>query len=172
MFNPKLTDSDEKVQQNMKFHCDQCDFQTNNDQTLNNHKNSVHLLMRRFACPYCEYKSYYNNCVKIHLRSQHKGLEDRTVVIGCSDCEGGAKHQICKNGQPSLKIIQRKRKTLEDKTCRICTYETNGQSDQRSQMAHHFKVQHVGCFVFSCEYANMEVIGLIISRITKERNME
>ena len=136
----------------MSLRCEKCNFQTESDQSMLNHKNNVHLLIKKFACPYCELKSYYRHRIHFHLQSKHKGLEDNPILIGCTECESGAKHQICTNGQLSSTIKRENRKmNTEDTACRICNYETIN----KKQMINHFVLKHDGFSVYSydkCKY--------------------
>ena len=131
------------------FHCKECDFQTEREDTLRNHTNNVHLAVKRFSCSHCDYKSYYRNLLKYHLKRQHEDSEQRVLVIGCIKCESGEKHELCTNGEVTFQMRRKKdqQKIAKENCCRICKLI----SINKAKMIKHFKIQHTGEFVFTCD---------------------
>ena len=57
-----------------KIPCAHCEHKAKNDEHLKRHVDAVHLNLKRFVCNSCDYKSYFENSVMIHIKSQHKDL--------------------------------------------------------------------------------------------------
>ena len=76
-----------------KIPCTHCEHKAKNDEHLKRHVDAVHLNLKGFACNSCDYKSYFENSVMIHIKSQHKDLNSaKSQKIDCSDCMSNIDH--------------------------------------------------------------------------------
>ena len=75
--------------------CDQCEYETNKNKSLDIHKRSIHNKEVRFACPECPFMTFFIIGIREHIKRQHKGLEHNFLRVGCSLCDSGSDHQKC-----------------------------------------------------------------------------
>ena len=109
---------------------------------IKTHEESLHKKLLRYACTFCDYKSYHSHSVKKHLIEKHHGRETNVVMIGCEKCERNEIHSH-KTKRPEEKVQHK---------CNQCNYS----AERKSYLIYHIERKHgtnikkFGCSV--CEY--------------------
>ena len=133
--------------------CTTCDFKTRISKNMLEHKQSVHLEGKRFACVACTYKSFYKQNVKNHIKYHHKSLEISSIVnLTCKDCDNDVLHEcVFRKETGKGSTLTRKSRQEGDrnkKECNIC----HNVSINSSELRKHFKKCHKDKSIFKCEF--------------------
>ena len=126
----------------MKYHCNECSYDTNVRGKLSMHKNSVHKNIVRFQCNLCDVKAYQKGVIVKHQRCIHKYDKDKNVSIiklQCYDCDKNMPHENCK-------MI--KQQNVGKLKCNIgeCNFSTN----HLSSLGVHKKTMHLKVTRYAC----------------------
>ena len=144
--------------------CTHCDFKGKAYHHLKRHIEAVHLNLKRFACNSCDYKSYDEKNVIIHIRSHHKDTKSaKSQKLDCSDCMSNIDHS--KSDAEHTKVTK---KTLF--VCKVCKYETKN----RAFLKNHRRLVHgdksVASKVLKC--ADCEFEAAKLKRLENHINSE
>ena len=82
---------------NESLKCLMCDY-SSDDKSLKLHTQRVHLLLRRYQCGQCDFRTFYSRPMKNHIISVHaRAKEDSTVApmlnLTCTLCEDEVDHE-------------------------------------------------------------------------------
>ena len=146
--------------------CNSCEFETMRLQCLINHKRAQHLNEKRFSCNTCNFKSYYDLCVKGHINSNHKESNTaKSLNLACAACRLNKIHSKCRRKYPKIEAVVTKREDIindQESTekvnssallvCKSCDYETTN----NGSLKHHVRAQHLNEKRFSCNTCDYE----------------
>lgn len=68
-----------------KFNCEECEYSTNDHNSIRRHK-SQHSLVHQYKCSACEYTSIQSNTYRKHLEKQHPELAE-SLLYKCGTCK-------------------------------------------------------------------------------------
>ena len=85
-----------KEKKSSVYRCSDCDFTTNYLQDLENHTNSIHEGLKKYACNAHDHVSYYSHLVQSHQKTKLKDRPDRVKRIGCEACAKNLPHKRCR----------------------------------------------------------------------------
>ena len=72
--------------------CVLCQEKLSSNISLKNHKEAIHLKILNYECTECPYRSYFKNCVQIHVKTIHGSSDDMIKRIDCKMCRNNEKH--------------------------------------------------------------------------------
>lgn len=96
--------------------CDQCDFQTRQIVTLQNHAAKRHVEVWNFDCGHCGFKTNWKQHLKMHIINKHMSDQD-TVWFKCEYCSFKTKWS-------SSLYTHRNSKHVQWFKCQLCPFRT------------------------------------------------
>ena len=116
----------QSVHENVKYACDQCDYQAKQQRHLYQHIQSKHEGVK-FACDQCDHQATRQSHLKSHILTKHEG-----VRYACDLCDYQATRQ-----SSLTRHVQTKHEGVKYK-CNQCDYMTSWQG----LMSTHIKYEH------------------------------
>lgn len=136
-----------KSRQGGDYKCDECQFSTKLEESLQNHVQHVHLKIVRYSCSLCDFKHFYRSAVISHQKEKcGDGDDARVLQIGCQPCEENQVHQHTNRNR-----LKKKDWSVKCQY-RHCNYTT---VKQKWLMAHIQRV-HVTKRTFKCPLCSYE----------------
>ena len=142
--------------QHGRLKCSECDFTTNFSAQLIQHKEAVHLNLKRFYCKICKFETYHKHNIRTHMKINHKeSLQFGS--IDCGGCENVSEYSDCikcdakpekKQSQVETRNHLRKLKTEGAFKCTEynCIFSTN----HKQSLKNHIECEHKGILKFKC----------------------
>ena len=131
-----LSENIQLARWDVKYACDQCDYQDARKSELTKHIQSKHEGVR-YACGQCDYQATIPDNLSTHLKSMHEEMK-----YGCDHCD----YQAITQRKVTLHIQS---KHENKHACDQCDY----QATYRSDLTRHIQSKHEGV-IYACDQCN------------------
>ena len=152
-----LNHGSESIPKEYILKCDQCELETNKNQTLIIHRRAIHDGEVRFSCQECIYKTFFTQSIKLHITKCHPQTKLRWLIVGCKQCESGIDHKLCE--VLSGKTIEKTKKKIRQKVKGVYKYkceECDFSSPNSNTVDRHKAVLHDKLVRYSCSECNLK----------------
>ena len=147
-----------------------CNFSSNNKQSLTSHNEGVHLNILRYYCNICDYKDYFKHVVENHQKKNHKeegNLKAKILIIGCSMCENNSEHKIhtalrkcrktaktdnisCEKGTDQIPKQRSNQNNFSPKKYKCLEDDCNFSSNHKQSLTFHTEGVHLNILRYYC----------------------
>ena len=155
--------------------CENCDYKTDNKTLFKHHREGIHEGIVRFGCSLGDYKNFYKQNVKNHIKRHHPEQEVKIITIEKDSIKRTKEHQChdCHYSTHSEKLftyhVLNIHQGMKRFKCDVCDFKGFYQHNLKYHIKNHHKGQDV-------KIINMEAVkssqGHIRKRNSKISNRE
>ena len=133
-----------------------CDFASDNKESLRGHVESIHNGILKYKCNICDYKSYHKFSIANHQKiSSHSDKKNKVLRIGCTLCEEDIFHT-----QHSISVGKERKESRGVKETLICLepaciYVT----DLKNSITSHYRKKHIHNSSYTCNLCSYRSSG-------------